>query len=168
MAHAPQLTPEIERTLARYLQIQQEERQLQTEKARLREQLASHLGGATGGRLAWHPTVEGEPVTVYYRTDMQVAYDEALLEERLGERYPSILAPDVRKLRCHLDRVEPLVQPILTLVGTPERERVRQAIEQGVVRKEDFRDAYEKRERVYISVRREPGSPRVGETDETW
>jgi hypothetical protein len=89
---------------------------------------------------------------VRYRETLVIEYNESLLRERLGERYSTILAPDLRKIRLHLDRIESVFSPILDLVGTPAPERVRSAIETGAVNKDEFTGAFKKSVKSYVAV----------------
>ena len=158
------LTPEIEKVLGRYLQIQDESRRLDEEKARLRERLAGHLAGFT--ELFWFPVVAGQPLRIRVQHTTDFSYDEELLRQRLGERYVEILKPDPTKIRRHLPAVEALLRPALDLVGSPQREQVRVAVERGAVPKDAFAGAFEKVSRTTIAVMRQrddepgPGAPR--------
>jgi hypothetical protein len=97
-----------------------------------------------------------------YVVKRDVTYDEAKLQQRLGDRYAAILAPDPKKIRKHLGEVTPLLAPILPLVGSPDPERVKAALEGGSVTKAEFVGAFEKTERhciVVSSTPREPARP---------
>lgn len=147
------LTPEIEKLLGRYLQIQDETRRLDEEKARLKDRLAGHLAGFV--EPFWFPVVAGQPlrVRVHHATDF--TYNEELLRQRLGERYLQILKPDPAKIRRHLSEVEELLRPALDLVGSPQRDQVRLAVERGAVPKDAFAGAFEKVTRTTIAVMRQ-------------
>jgi len=142
MAEATRLSPELEKTLSRYLEIQQEERRLAEEKNRLREVLMAHMDRT--GRNFWFPVLAGQELKVRYSSTTQVRYDEELLRQRLAERYVRVLAPDPRKVREHLAEVEPCLEPVLAIIGSPTPDKVRAAILAGVVAKEEFRGAFEK------------------------
>lgn len=148
----PEVTPEIERTLSRYLEIQQEEHRLAVEKERLQQALIAHLAGMTG--TYWRVVVGGQPVKVRYRREVQVLYDEELLRKRLGERYVRLLKPDLAKLRRHLPEIERHLAPVLTLVGSPSPDRVRAAVSQGLVAQEEFSGAFTKQVKCTIAVMR--------------
>lgn len=152
MASQPPLTPEIERTLARYLAIQAEEWRLKDEKAQLRDALLAHLAGMQD--RFWFPVVGGQKLMITPRRRTAIEYDEALLRRRLGDRYPRILKPDPKKLRKHLDEIEPHLAPVLSLVGSPHPDRVRAAVLSGVVTKEEFQGAFRKELKASITVRR--------------
>ena len=148
----PQLPAEVEATLVRYLAIQEEERRLDEEKATLRDRLARHLQDYQDP--FWFPTVAGQALKVRVRHDTEVRYNEEILRERLGDSYRLILRPDPAKIRRNLARVESLLQPALDLVGSPDREQVRLAVEKGTVPREAFAGAFEKRNRTSITVTR--------------
>lgn len=155
------LTPEIEKLLERYLQIQDETRQLDEEKAQLKERLAAHLASFT--EPFWFPRVAGQPLKIRVLHTTDVTYNEELLRQRLGERYTQILRPDPAKIRRHLAEVEGLLRPALDLVGSPQRDQVRLAVERGAVPKDAFVGAFEKVSRTTIAVMRhregEPAPP---------
>ena len=152
MPSTPELTPQIEQVLVRYLQIQQEEKRLEDEKERLRQLLITFLGANAPNQ--WSPVVCGQRITVHHRIATKITYNEQLLLQRLGERYVNILAPDPFKLRRNLALIEPHLQPVMPLIGSPDREKVRAAIETGIVKKEEFDGAFEKTSRHQIVVSR--------------
>jgi hypothetical protein len=47
-------------------------------------------------------------------------------------------------VREHLAEVEPCLEPVLAIIGSPTPDKVRAAILAGVVAKEEFRGAFEK------------------------
>jgi hypothetical protein len=136
------MTPEIEKVLTRYVQIQEEARRLADEKATLQERLACHL--ADFAEPFWFPVVAGQPLKVRVHHATEFVYDEDLLRQRLRERYTQILKPDPVKVRRHLPDVERLLWPALDLVGAPHRDQVRIAVEKGAVPRDAFTGAFEK------------------------
>ena len=153
------LTPEIEKLLGRYLQIQDETRRLDEEKARLKERLAGHLADFT--EPFWCPVVAGQGLRIRVQHVTDFNYNEELLRQRLGERYLQILKPDPAKLRRNLSAVEDLLRPALDLVGSQQRDQVRAAVERGDVPKDAFAGAFEKVNRTTITVMRQrDGDPR--------
>ena len=153
MAAQPTLTPEVEKTLARYLEIQAEERRLRDEKRELQEALMAHLADLEGDY--WNPVLAGETLVVHYTRSVEVDYDEELLRKRLGDRYRRILKPDLKKLKAHLDEVESCLEPVLDTIGSPHPDKVRSAVLGGVVSKEEFRGAFAKSEKRRLAVRRD-------------
>ena len=155
--------PELAAALRRYLAIQAEEQKLRDEKTRLQETLGRHL---TERRLAcWYPDIDGQRLKVRYSAHTVVEYNEAVLRERLGERYASILAPDIRKIRRCLPEIAPLLTPVMDKVGAPAADRVRAAVEQGLVRKEEFAGAFQKTTRRLVAVSRARPADLAAETD---
>ncbi|MBN2451190.1 MAG: hypothetical protein JXR77_12420 [Lentisphaeria bacterium] len=144
----------IEPLLQRYLAIQVEQDRLQQEKAQLRDQLKACLAGEE--HRAFAATIGGVPIRVSYSRREEVRYDDDLLRERLGPRYADVARPDLRRLRHHLEEIEPLLTPALAVIGAVDRDRVREAIARGVVRAEEFRGAFRRQmvERLAVSRKR--------------
>jgi hypothetical protein len=145
-----EVSAEIEMVLRRYLEIQAQEQRLKEEKNALRESIGRHMAGLE--LKYWYPTVDGQALKVRYRETTAIEYDESLLRDRLGERYPAILTPDLRKIRLHLDKLESLFAPVLGLIGTPSPEKVRAAIENGLVSRESFSGAFKKTLKPFVAV----------------
>ena len=156
MNKKPELPVEIEKALRRYLEIQAEEQRLKEEKNNLREKIGEHMADLE--MKYWYPKVDGRPLKVRYRETTAIEYNESLLHDRLGDRYLAILAPDLRKIRLHLDKLESTFNPVLSLIGSPSPEKVRIAIENGVVNKESFAGAFKKTVKRFVAVgRTSPG-----------
>ena len=150
MDKAPGVPSEIEGALKRYLEIQHEEQRLKQEKTDLQEEIGGYMAGLD--KKYWYPVIEGQTLKVRYRETSVIEYNEAVLRDRLGERYSAILAPDLRKIRLHLSEIDSLFTPVLSLVGTPEPEKVRWAIETGIVNKGEFTGAFKKTVKRYVAV----------------
>ncbi len=145
-----ELTTEIEGILKEYTKLQQEEQALKARKQALQETLKTHLRGKE--QNVWYPETGGMRLKVSYRSVPQVEYDETTLRARLGDRYPALLEPDLRKLRAALPNLEKELEPLLNLIGSPSPEKVKKAIENGMVSAEEFKDAFSKTVKEYISV----------------
>ena len=65
-----------------------------------------------------------EPKTIY-------KFDDQLLRNRLGRAYYSILEPDTRKMKAHMDDVVRCLAPIIHKVGAPSGRRLDAAIRAG-------------------------------------
>ena len=152
MDNTDSIPPAIEQLLVRYLEIQESQRLLDEEKARLRDQLADYLHDFQAP--FWNPVVAGQPLKIRVKRDTDVVYREELLRQRLGERYVLILRPDPSKVRRHLAEITGCLQPVLDLIGSPHRDAVREAITNGTVRKEEFAGAFEKKDKVTLAVTR--------------
>jgi hypothetical protein len=157
MDKAPGVPSEIESALKRYLEIQHEERRLRQEKTDLQDKIGGYMAGLE--KKSWYPAIDGQTLKVRYRETSSIEYNESVLRDRLGERYSAILAPDLRKIRLHLSEVESLFTPVLSLVGSPQPERVRAAIESGIVNKDEFAGAFKKTLKRYVAV----GKARAGD-----
>jgi hypothetical protein len=150
MDRKPELPVEIERALRRYLEIQAEEQRLKEEKTELRERIGDHMAGLE--MKYWYPKIDGQALKVRYRETTAVEYNESLLHDRLGDRYLAILSPDLRKIRANLDKLESLFTSVLSLIGSPSPEKVRVAIENGIVNKESFTGAFKKTVKRFVAV----------------
>lgn len=153
----PELTPEMESVLERYLDIQTQERVLREEKAELQEKLKAHLAGAPG--TYWQVTVAGQNLRIRHVDTTEIRYDEKKLRTRLGDRYTAILAPDWRKVRKQIKDLTPYLEPVLDRIGTPDRDKVRAAVDAGTVSADDFVGAFEKETVTRIAVIRERTRP---------
>ncbi len=148
----PELTPEIEKTLKRYIDIQAEQARLQEEKAQLQEKLKAFL--APTGATQWQVALADERLKVIYREKTDVEYDEDVLRERLGDRYRMILSPDVRKIKAALGGLRDALDPYLPQIGSPDSEKVREAVQSGVVTTDEFRGAFVKHQHRTVAVTR--------------
>lgn len=140
----------MEQVLSRYLEIQQEERALREEKSALQERIAAHMEQI--GQTLWFPDIAGQKLKVRCSKTMVVEYDEEQLRLRLGSRYTEILAPDLRKIRQHLPELLGLLSPFLAVIGSPTADRVRQAVERGLVKTEEFIGAFRKTTKRFVAV----------------
>ena len=97
MDRKPELPVEIEKALRRYVEIQAEEQKLKQEKNDLREKISEHMAHLQ--MKYWYPKIDGRALKVRYNETTTIEYNETLLHDLLGDRYLSILAPDLRKIR---------------------------------------------------------------------
>ena len=113
---------------------------------------------ATQGLERFRTRVDEQGFKVSRREKVEIIYDEDLLASRLGERYRDILMVDPKKVRKHLGEVAPLLSSKLDLVGTPNRDKVRESIESGALQVEDFAGNFEKTvtPMVYVSRIKDP------------
>jgi len=144
--------PDIEGILKRYLEIQETQKRLDEEKQQLRDALIEHLRPERDEDFL--RDVEGQQVKIRYRKRVDIEYDERILAERLGNRYPAILAPDIKKIRRRLNEIEPYLAPVVHLVGSPSPDRVKIAVQEGVIQVEEFRGAFQKTEKPLLAVSR--------------
>jgi len=148
----PELTPEIEQVLSRYVRIQDEEQRLREEKSQLQDKLREHMEPA--GCTTWFVRAAGQDLKVVAYRKVEVEYDEPKLQSRLGDRYLSILSPDLRKMRDALPEISPHLQPVLGRIGSPDPEKVRAAIESGVADVKEFEGAFVKSLKHVVAVTR--------------
>lgn len=145
-----ELTAEIEKTLKEYTQLQQEEQKLKERKQALREKLKAHL--RSSGDHVWTPNVNEMQLKIRYRSAANVQYDEEKLRTRLGDRYHALLKPDLKKLRAELPNIENELEPLLDRIGSPSPEKVKAAVESGTVSAADFKGAFKKTVKEYLTV----------------
>jgi hypothetical protein len=100
----------------------------------------------------WYPKIDGQALKVRYNETTAIEYNETLLHDRLGDRYLTLLAPDLRKIRLNLEKLESLFSPVLSLIGSPSPDKVRLAIENGIVNKESFAGAFKKTVKRFVAV----------------
>lgn len=65
-----------------------------------------------------------------------------------------VLAPDLKKIRHCLTDLTPVLAPVLDRVGSPDPDKVRAAVERGIVTTADFTGAFQKNVRRVVSVAR--------------
>ena len=148
----PELTPELTDILRRYTQNQEAEQRLHEEKKQLQDELKRALQHMRG--RFWYPTVDGVDLKVSHSRTEQVVYDDDVLHQRLGDRFALVARPDLKRIRQHMGQVEPCLAPILNVVGSVDRDRVKQAVESGAIRAEEFRGAFRKQTVVRLAVMR--------------
>jgi hypothetical protein len=146
------VSPAIAQELIRYLEIQEQVRQLEEEKAAIKLRLEKSL--ESYAEPFWYPTVNNQPLKIRVKHDTEITYNEEMLRQRLGPQYPLILKVDPVKIRRQLAVIEPFLAPVLDQVGSPNREQIRAAIENGSIAKETFAGAFEKTSRTTIAVMR--------------
>lgn len=143
---------EIEDVLSRYGEIQVQEQALKAEKALLQDRIAAYMERTE--KAVWFPVVGSQRLKVRYRKTVVVEYDEETLRRRLGPRYESILAPDLRKIRQHLPELQATLVPFMPMIGSPSADRVRDAIQEGAMKAEEFSGAFRKTTRRFVAVGR--------------
>ena len=137
--------------LRRYESIMAEMETLEEKKQALRATIITALDRA--GLEDHSLNVEGRTFRCTLKRQTKVTYDENLLRSRLGDRYRSILAPDPGKIRKHMEKIAPLLEPRLDLVGSPSRELVKQRVSEGTVRIGEFAGAFEKKDLTTLYIR---------------
>lgn len=149
----PQRTCDPAKLVRRYILLQREIAKLEAEKDNLRDTLVKELDGKVPSR--WHLTVDGKHLVILHGHKTTVHYNEALLRDRLGEKYEDILEIDGTKIRKNRELVRPLLASVMDRIGTPAAARVEAAIRSGSLAIESFKGAFHKTVTPYISVRTE-------------
>ncbi len=149
----PDMTEDVAAVLKRYTEIQEEEHRLKEEKAELQEKLKAHM--TPTGCKRWAVDVDGKALKVSLSSRTEVAYDEDVLASRLGDRYASILSPDLRKIRAALPRITPYLDPVMVQIGSPDPDKVRAAVDNGTVSTDEFAGAFSKQLKQTITVARD-------------
>ena len=157
MAEARETRLELERVLERLDEVDEKIELLQLDKTQLRERIAELMGMLGRDRIK----VDGGDHTTSLRLTRRthITYDEGVLRERLGDRYRSILEPEMKRIRKHLPEIGHLLEPALDLVGAPTRERVEQQILEGSLSASDFAGAFDKNTTDVLYVRRSVSQP---------
>jgi hypothetical protein len=143
-------TSNLDDTLRRYIAIQRETKRLEEERQTLRDVIIRHM--RTRQWTFMKRTIDAEEIGIRCVPQTVVTYNEPLLRERLGNRYAEILDVDIKKVKDNLPNVTPLLSPVLALVGTPSREKVRDAIEHGRLESRLFEGAFTKTEKQQFAV----------------
>lgn len=136
--------------LRRYVEIQTERTRLEEERVALKNRLAEWMK-ARGEEICRIP-LDSEILQITCRPKIVCDYDERLLRARLGDRYASILAPDMKRMKSFMGEVSDLLRPILGKIGAPSRELIRAEIESGRLSRDLFVGAFTRREDVFFSV----------------
>ena len=93
------------------------------------------------------------------RTSTVVDYDEEGLRLRLGQRYTSVLEPDIKKIRKNLAELQPVLEPHLDTIGSVSRDLVQQNILAGELSSADFAGLFSKKEKKVLYVKMFPVTP---------
>lgn len=64
----------------------------------------------------------------------------------------SLLEPDIKKLRTELPNLGDELAPLLDRIGSPSPDKVKVAVESGAVSADEFKGAFAKTTKEYISV----------------
>lgn len=145
------LPGEAEAILREYTQLQRREKEIREKKLELRQRLDVHLPHQAEHEIIWSE-LDGNRVKISRSVQTKVDYNEKILKQRLGGAYKEILVPDLSRIRRNMRDIIGVFGPVLEVVGSPDRIRVKQALDRGIVSPTDFKGAYEKKEEVKIAV----------------
>lgn len=120
------------------------------EKEQIEKQLADYLAGLSVDELSVDLPTGSARIRLVKQSDIR--YNDEMLKERLGDRYEALLKPDLDKIAAHLDAISPCFDNILEYVGSVSPEKVREAIEDGIVEKEEFDGAFSKTTRQRVDI----------------
>lgn len=140
--------------LGEYRQVEAEIKAMEEERQALSARIQDLMTAA--GKDSLSLTVDGEPLFLVLEQRSEIVYNEDLLRERLGEKYNSILEPDPRKLRHYPPEILEALAPFLDRIGSPSRQRIRTAIENGDVAQSAFEGAFEKNRKTVLYVKKRP------------
>lgn len=139
---------EVRELLNRYVSIQRKMAEMETEKKQLREKLEMLF--PEGSSLT---DCDLGQCKVSRREVCEIEYNEELLRARLGEeKYRSILSVDWKRVRANFEKLEPLMTPVIDLVGMPSADKVKIGIESGALDRAAFSGAFVKRKKVQLAV----------------
>ena len=140
---------DLSQLLAQYQNIVQQLKQLEEEKNSLREEIRVMVQRA-GGPVS---TVIGDTrINARVVSSVKVEYDETGLRERLGDRFRSLLAADAKKVRQHLDELQPVLEPYLDTIGSVSQERVADQIKAGRMTPAEFAGLFKKEHKSTLYV----------------
>jgi uncharacterized protein (UPF0335 family) len=146
---------DVSQLLAQYHDIIQQLKQLEDEKTSLREEIRELVqrAGCPVSTMIGDTRVNARVVT-----SVKVDYDEAGLRERLGDRFRSILVVDAKKVRRHLDELQPVLEPYLDTLGSVSQERVAEQITTGRMSSSEFAGLFKKEHKSTLYVQMQSAS----------
>ncbi len=143
---------DLQALLREYRQVEAEIDAMEADRQSLRLRIQEVMTAA--GHDTESVTVDDETLFLVLEHRSEISYQEDTLRERLGEKYIGILDPDPRKLRRCPPEVRVALEPYLDRIGSPSRQRIRQAIETGALQASLFEGAYEKKRKTILYVKK--------------
>ena len=144
--------PEVLEILGKYLDIQDEERELRRRKTLLQKRLWSYMQG--DGSKVRYTDVGAQRVRVHYDEREDVVYNEEELRRRLGDDYTRVLSPDARRVKAMLPELGSLLAPFIDRVGAPDTERIASLVQRGVLDRRIFRGTFHRELKQQVKVSR--------------
>ncbi|MBT3235614.1 MAG: hypothetical protein HN353_06670 [Bdellovibrionales bacterium] len=127
---------------------------LKAQRQNLREQILLRLQSNSINSLQVKLD-EDESYSVSKRVFSKVSYDQQELKERLDyEKFCSLLVLDNKKIKKEQSRVMYYLKPMLEDVGTISTKLVKEQIEVGNLKAEDFKGAFSKEDREFLYIRK--------------
>lgn len=133
---------EFQANVARLLELRELEQQIAAEQKEIREEIGRYLEARA--LKGWNGQVLGQQVRVVRQERSQVTYNEALLQQRLGERYRSLLSLDRKEMTKREAEVMAWLGDHALEVARVDRNKVKTAMESGEVKPEEFKGAFER------------------------
>ena len=143
---------ELDRLTAQLEVVEQQLKQLAEDKQQIRDRITELLLLLGTDKL--QVDLDDCSVNLKLTRRVRVQYDEQVLQQRLGDRYRSILAPDMKRMRKHMGEIEHLLEPAMDLIGAPSRDRVELCVQAGTMSVSDFVGAFDKQTTTTLYVRR--------------
>lgn len=138
--------------LKRYLAIQDKEKALAQEKIELRNIIDKYLQSMNRTQII----VNTETLNIHIskKEKIQIKYNESILQERLQERYNSILSLDLKKVKKHKDELEKELGENAFMFASPDRTKIKTMVESGKINSKEFEGTFEKEVKNIIYIRR--------------
>ena len=130
-AACPSSSASLERLLRDYVRVQDSARRISAERSALKMKIAEILSARKEENV--DVPMDGEMLHVCCQPKVSYRIDSALLRERLGRAYYSVLVPDTQRLKANMDEVLRYLAPIIHKVGVPSGERIDAAVESGML-----------------------------------
>ena len=143
---------EFDIVLQGYLEIQNQEKQIAQQKALLRDKIEGYLKEVQLNQLM--VTTSDCDVRISRKEKVVVKYDEGILRERLQQDYRKILALDMQKVKKRRRELENILQEKMEPFASPDREKIRNLIEDGELDSRQFQGAFTKEIKSTIYVTR--------------
>jgi len=129
----------IEVLLREYVRVQAAAKRISAESAVLKMRIATALCARGEGDVDM--VVDGEPLHIRCQPRMSYKIDSQRLRANMGSAYYTILEPDTKRLKEHMDEVLRCLAPIIHKVGIPSGDRIDAAIQSGLLDSSIVEDA---------------------------
>ena len=143
---------EFDIALQKYLEIQNQEKHLAQQKALLREKIESYLKEVKRDQIM--VSMSDFDVRISRKEKVVVKYDEDILRERLQDDYQKVLALDIQRVKKRRRELENILQEKIEEFASPDREKIRNLIEDRDLDSRQFQGAFTKEIKSTIYVTR--------------
>lgn len=117
--------------LRQYVKVQNESKRISSERTLLKGRIARIL--SSRGAEEMNMMLDGDALHIRCQPKTSYKINAALLRERLGQAYYTVLVPDTKKLKANMDDVLRCLSPIIHRIGVPSGERIDAAIDSGLL-----------------------------------